>query len=58
MRNDMGAIWENFAILELMKYHHYQEEHYNYYFRRTHQQNEIDFIAQKDGVYNTYEIKR
>lgn len=57
MRNDKGALWENFLISERIKNLHYQEQFVNTYFWRTHDRAEIDYIEEKDGVLNAYEFK-
>lgn len=57
MRNDMGALWENFFISERIKLNHYQQHYCNMYFWRTADQQEIDYIEEADGVYNAFEMK-
>ena len=57
MRNDMGALWENFFISERMKYNHYRHHLCNVYFWRTKGQQEIDYIEEADGVFNVFEMK-
>ncbi|MGQ1787100.1 ATP-binding protein [Saccharicrinis sp. GN24d3] len=57
LRNDMGALWENFIISELMKQYHYQDQDGRFYFWRTYQQQEIDLILETEAKYTAYEIK-
>ncbi|MDR2123114.1 MAG: ATP-binding protein [Flavobacteriaceae bacterium] len=57
MRNDKGALWENFIISERMKKLHYDELWVNSWFWRTKDQNEIDYIEETDGKITAYEIK-
>ena len=57
MRNDMGALWENFFITERMKHNHYSENFCNSYFWRTTQQQEIDLVEESDGSMTIFEIK-
>jgi uncharacterized protein len=57
MRNDIGALWENFIISERMKANHYNETTYNNYFWRNHAKQEIDYIEEKGGNLYAYEIK-
>ncbi len=57
MRQDIGALWENFLISERMKYLHYNNIWANSYFWRTRDQQEIDYIEERDGKLFTYEIK-
>jgi len=56
-RTDKGASWENFIISERIKYLADNEFYGNYYFWRTTQQQEIDFIEEKDGTFSTFEFK-
>jgi predicted AAA+ superfamily ATPase len=57
IRQDTGALWENFIISERMKFTHYNSIWANRYFWRTHDQQEIDYIEEYDGILNAYEIK-
>ena len=57
MRNDMGALWENFFISERIKYNHYRHHYCNVYFWRTKGQQEIDYIEEADGGFNVFEMK-
>ncbi len=57
LRNDIGALWENFVIAERIKRNHYQQVYCNQYFWRTKTQTEIDYIEESDGILNAYEIK-
>ena len=57
LRNDKGALWENFVIVERIKKNHYEGLYPKYYFWRTTSQQEIDFIEDADGVFNAYEMK-
>lgn len=57
MRNDVGALWENFVISEIIKYNHYNGHYANYYFWRTTSQQEIDFVEERDGQLHLYEMK-
>lgn len=57
MRFDKGALWENFLLAERMKLNHYEENTPSTYFWRTHDQAEIDYIEEQDGVLNAYEFK-
>ncbi|MGM9868785.1 MAG: ATP-binding protein [Sodaliphilus sp.] len=57
MRQDVGALWENFFISERMKANHYAGYYAKPYFWRTTAQQEIDFVEEKDGVFTTFEMK-
>lgn len=57
LRNDMGALWENFFISERMKYNHYNRRYVNAYFWRTTQQQEIDYVEESGGQFSAFEMK-
>ncbi len=57
LRQDQGALWENFIVSERIKYLHYHDFYGHYYFWRTTQQQEIDFIEEQDGKISAYEFK-
>lgn len=57
LRQDTGALWENFFISERMKYNHYNGRYVNAYFWRTTQQQEIDYIEETDGSMTAFEMK-
>lgn len=57
LRTDKGALWENYLISERLKSNQYREINHNFYFWRTHDKAEIDYIEERDGFLNAYEIK-
>lgn len=57
MRNDTGALWENFCIIERIKHNQNQLIFKNYYFWRTYDQKEIDLIEESDGKLAAFEFK-
>ena len=57
MRQDTGALWENFVISERIKMNHYSGSFAKSYFWRTTGQQEIDFIEEKDGQFTLFEMK-
>lgn len=57
LRNDVGALWENFLFLERLKYRTYASLHANMYFWRTYNQQEIDLVEERGGNYYGYEFK-
>ena len=57
LRNDTGALWENFIISERMKYRQDNEIYANTYYWRTHAQQEIDYIEEYGGKMYAYEMK-
>jgi uncharacterized protein len=56
-RTDIGALWENYFISERLKMNAYNGIKVNSYFWRTSDQQEIDYIESRDGVYQTFELK-
>ena len=57
LRLDKGALWENFLLSERLKTNHYQSNKPNTFFWRTHDQAEIDYIEEQDGLLNAFELK-
>lgn len=57
LRQDTGALWENFFISERIKYNHYNGRYVNAYFWRTTQRQEIDYIEETDGAMTAFEMK-
>lgn len=57
LRNDIGALWENFFISERIKHNHYNGRYVRSYFWRTTQQQEIDYIEEEDGRFSAFEMK-
>lgn len=57
LRQDAGSLLENYLIAETAKKESTQTQHSNIYFWRTHAQQEIDLIKEKDGKLSAYEIK-
>lgn len=57
LRQDTGALWENFFISERLKMNEYACRHVNRYFWRTSQQQEIDYIEEYDGAFSIFEMK-
>jgi len=57
LRNDVGALWENFCIVERLKLLRYRQQFANQYFWRTYDQKEIDYLEEADGILAGYEFK-
>jgi predicted AAA+ superfamily ATPase len=57
LRQDIGALWENFLESERKKVNHYANHYVNTYFWRTHQQQEIDMIEETGGKLYAWEFK-
>jgi hypothetical protein len=56
-RNDIGSLWENYMISERLKYQSYKRISSNNYFWRTYEQQEIDWVEERDGSLFGYEFK-
>lgn len=57
LRNDTGALWENFFISERIKANEYAGRYARSYFWRTTDQQEIDYIEETDGEFTAFEMK-
>jgi predicted AAA+ superfamily ATPase len=57
LRNDKGALWENFLISERIKKLNYKEIYANSWFWRTKDQVEIDYLEEKNGQITAFEFK-
>jgi len=57
MRNDLGAIWENYIISERIKQQHYAGKLTQWYFWRNYQQQEVDLLEYENGELRAFEIK-
>ncbi len=56
-RNDIGALWENYMISERLKYQEYKRLMSNNYFWRTYDQQEVDWVEEREGALFGYEFK-
>jgi len=57
LRQDVGALWENFMVSERVKQNSYNRDFKKIYFWRTQTQQEIDLLEEKDGVLYAFEFK-
>jgi uncharacterized protein len=57
LRNDVGALWENFLMAERMKFNAYNQQWFHTYFWKTRTQQEIDYLEEGDGKLYAYEFK-
>ena len=56
IRNDVGALWENFLVVERLKKAGYHSIYANRYFWRTWDQQEVDFVEEREGKLFGYEF--
>ena len=57
LRDDVGKLWENFMVSERLKTQEYQGIHANNYFWRTWDNQEIDWLEEREGNLFAYEFK-
>ena len=57
LRNDIGALWENFCILERMKHNQKARINPNMYFWRHYNGQEVDYLEEYGGHIHAYEFK-
>ncbi len=57
LRDDIGALWKNFLVIERLKRNSYREIFSNNYFWRTWDQKEVDFVEEREGKLFGYEFK-
>jgi hypothetical protein len=57
LRQDVGALWENFMISERIKFNGNNNRGVNNYFWRTLQKQEIDYVEDYKGMLSGFEFK-
>jgi predicted AAA+ superfamily ATPase len=57
LRNDKGQLWENYIISERLKYQQYKKRIANNFFWRTYDQQEIDWVEEREGKLSGFEFK-
>jgi len=57
IRQDVGSLWENFFIVERMKFLKNAGKDKNIYFWRTFQKQEIDYLEEENNLFHAFEIK-
>lgn len=57
IRDDIGALWENYVITERMKRQEYLRQSVNGYFWRTYDKKEIDLVEEQQGKLAGFEVK-
>lgn len=56
VRTDVGALWENFVVMERLKKRSYASIYGTSYFWRTYDQQEVDIVEERDGKAYGFEI--
>ena len=57
LRDDKGALWENYLVTERIKNIHYAEKDIKSFFWRSLQQQEVDYVELENEQLTGYEIK-
>lgn len=57
LRNDKGALFENFIICELIKQNNYLNKDFKFYYWRTKQGSEIDLVLENKDILLGLEVK-
>ena len=57
LRNDTGGLWENYCIVERMKFNMNRRRFVNSWFWRTYDQKEVDYIEEEGGRILAVEFK-
>lgn len=57
LRQDTGALWENFLISERLKQNTYKNTNAKMYFWRTKQKQEVDLVEEHNGTITGFEFK-
>lgn len=56
-RDDSGALWENYLVIERIKKQNYTNLHSHNFFWRTYDQKELDWVEEREGELHGYEFK-
>ena len=56
-RSDQGQLWENFIIAERIKFLNYSRRKVNFWFWRTSDQIELDWVEEENGEIRGFEFK-
>lgn len=57
IRDDVGALWENFCVIERLKYLQSEGRRVRSYYWRNNDQREIDIIEEEGDILRAYECK-
>jgi uncharacterized protein len=57
IRDDIGALWENYVVTERLKKQEYFAQSVNAYFWRTYDKKELDLVEEHEGQLSGFEIK-
>lgn len=57
IRNDVGALFENFIYSEIYKTHQAKERDSNFFYWRNNKKQEVDLVIQKNNLFTAFEFK-
>jgi len=57
VRDDIGALWENFCVIERMKVNQQKGISCGVYFWRNHAGKEVDYLEESNGKITAFEFK-
>ncbi len=57
LRDDAGSMWENFCIIERIKRNEARHAYANIYFWRSYAGQEVDYIEESGGKFESFEFK-
>lgn len=57
LRGDVGALWENFVLLERLKKNQSEQRYVRSYYWRSRDSQEVDLIEESEGEYAAFECK-
>lgn len=57
VRDDVGALWENFILIERMKKNQHDKRFVHSYFWRSYSGQEVDYIEEEGGTFQAFEYK-
>jgi predicted AAA+ superfamily ATPase len=57
LRDDVGRLWENFCVVERIKYLKYNQKMVNKFFWRNYAQAEVDYLEEEGGGFRAFEFK-
>jgi len=57
LRGDVGALWENFVIVERFKKHQAEQRYVRSYYWRSRDKQEVDLVEESNSGYHAFECK-
>ncbi len=57
LRGDVGALWENFVLVERLKKNQADQKYVRSYYWRSRDQQEVDLVEESNGKYAAFECK-